>query len=224
MKAAGGKLLAALLAGAILIAWAVIAHVTSQQTEAGHWAVLIAVAPLLFIAFGFLRGTGRGRLARLIAIGLAVGGLYLAWPILQQNVHSMYFVQHVGINSMLGLLFGRTLFGGREPLVTHFASLVHEHMSPELLRYSRQVTIVWTLYFTGMTCASVGLYFFAPLEAWSLLANVLTLPLVGLIFLIEALVRRHVLPPEDHLGIGDTIRAYRLAMARHTSGNAARRD
>ena len=50
---------------------------------------------------------------------------------------------------------------------------------------------------------------FAPIAVWSVFANLLTWPLVGLMFLAEYLVRCRVLPPEDRGGIFAAIGAYR---------------
>lgn len=220
MKLGRNRLIFGLIGGAAFVAWALAAHITSQQSEAAPWAVALAALPLLLIAFGAVRGLTRSLLPPLAALAACGTLLYLAWPFLQQNVHSMYLAQHVGMNGALGLLFGRSLFGGREPLVTHFASLIRTDMAPAVRRYTRQATVAWTIFFATMTATSLLLYFLAPIEAWSLLANVLTLPLVGLMFLGEALVRHAVLPPEECLGIRETIRAYRLAMAkRHAAGS-----
>ncbi len=203
-----------LIGGAAFVAWALAAHITSQQADPGHWAVALATLPLLMAAFGALRGLTHRRLPLIAAIAACCALLFVAWPLLRQNVHTLYLIQHVGINAALGVLFGHTLFGGRKPLVTHFAAQVHERMTPALLRYTRGVTLAWTLFFVAMIVASLLLHFLGPIEIWSLLANVLTLPLVGAMFLAEVLARHLILPPADRLGIRDTIRAYRLAMAR----------
>ena len=69
------------------------------------------------------------------------------------------------------------------------------------------------LFFVGMVTVSALLFAFAPMTAWSLFANLLTLPLVGAMFVAEGAVRRLKLPPEERLGILATIAAYRQAMA-----------
>jgi uncharacterized membrane protein len=55
-------------------------------------------------------------------VWMIVGGLWVlglvawSWPTLRQNVALLYFIQHVGTNLALGILFGRTLLSGRQPL------------------------------------------------------------------------------------------------------------
>jgi uncharacterized membrane protein len=205
-----------LLAGALVVAYAALAHYTSLLPNNAHWAVLLAVLPPAVIGFGMLRSAVGG----LIPWFYAASALILAaavWPTLQQNVAAVYFAQHVGMNSAFCLFFGHTLLGDREPLCTHFASLAHDHISPRLARYTRQVTVAWTAFFAIVATTSVLLFCFAPMEAWSLFANLLTLPLVGAMFVVEGAVRRFKLPPEERLGILATIAAYRKSMAMRSS-------
>jgi uncharacterized membrane protein len=124
------------------------------------------------------------------------------------------FIQSVGINSALAFVFGRTLTDGRQPLVTRVAAMVHEEMSPELNRYTRQVTAAWTLFFIACALVSAGLFCFAPIEAWSVFANILSLPLIGLMFLGENEVRKRTLPKRDQVGLIGTVRAVRAKFKR----------
>ncbi len=127
----------------------------------------------------------------------------------------LYFIQHLGTNLALGILFGRTLLPGRRPLVTHFALLAHDGKISALKeRYTRGVTIAWTTFFFGMATVSVGLFFFASAAAWSAFANLLSLLLIVLMFVVEHLVRMRMLPPEDKSSFADTIRGYRLSTER----------
>jgi uncharacterized membrane protein len=124
------------------------------------------------------------------------------------------FIQSVGVNTALAFVFGRTLTGGRQPLVTKVAAMVHEEMSPEMIRYTRQVTTAWTLFFIACALVSTGLFFFAPIEAWSVFANILSLPLIGLMFLVENEVRKRTLPKRDQVGLLGTVRALRAKFKR----------
>jgi uncharacterized membrane protein len=124
------------------------------------------------------------------------------------------FIQNVAINTALAFVFGRTLTGGRQPLVTLVAAMVHEEMSPELNRYTRQVTVAWALFFVACALVSAGLFFFAPIETWSVFANILSLPLMGLMFLVENEVRKRTLPKRDQVGLVGTVRAVRAKFRR----------
>lgn len=204
-------LMTGLLAGAVLVAYAVLAHYTSATAEVGPWAVLLAGAPMAIVGLSFARESRGGAIAWLL-VGALVVGLAWLWPRLSNPVSWLYFIQHVSVNGLLGMLFGRSLRPGHEPLVTVFARLVHEEMTAELLRYTRQVTGAWTIFFLSSAMLSILLFAFAPIEAWSMFANILALPSVVLMFVAENEVRKRILPPRDQVGILAAVRAFRASM------------
>jgi hypothetical protein len=63
--------------------------------------------------------------------------------------------------------------------------MVRGHLEPRLAHYSRQVTVAWTVFFVAMMCMSILLYLLAPISVWSAFANLATLPLVALMFIVE---------------------------------------
>jgi len=197
----------ALAIAAAVVAWAAAAHYTSALVDYSSWGALLGMAPLAAIAAVFAwRSPQRG--AMLALLGLGACTLALVWPQLAQNVSWLYFVQHLGTNALLGIAFGRTLVHARTPMCTGLARLVHGELSPALARYTRQVTLAWTLFFALVAGSSVLLFAFAPIAVWSAFANLLTPPLVALMFAVEYAVRVRVLPPEERSNILDAVRAY----------------
>lgn len=170
-------------------------------------SLLLALAPLvvlvLFAAWG---SSYRYPMLALVVIGTGTLGLLLG-ELIVRNYMWFYLIQHAGYNAGLAILFGRTLIGGQTALVTRFAAIVHDEMPPELIRYTRQVTFAWTLFFSGVTLISIGLFIFAPVEDWSLFANILYMPLLTLMFISEYLVRLRLLPHIRHVGLIDTLRS-----------------
>lgn len=206
---------ASLLRGLGLVAatgaWAVLAHLGSAG-EGSNLSVAIAMTPLVAM-LALLLWRARNPLA-IAGVALAAVLLVGGWPALRQNVALLYFLQHAGINLILGALFGRSLLGPREALVTHFARLAHGGTISALkIRYTRQVTIAWTAFFLLNALVSTALFLSAPPEVWSIHANLLTMPLVVTMFAAEHAVRTRVLPPEERSSVADTIRGYRAAMA-----------
>jgi len=134
-------LLRGIAAAGLVIAWGWLAHAASAGKGDSNLAVAVASAPLLAIVVILLWRVGRKWW--LIAGALAlVGTLAWHWQALRHNVALLYCLQHVGTNLALGLLFGRSLFGPGESLVTRFARLAHHGvLSDAQLRYTRQVTI-----------------------------------------------------------------------------------
>lgn len=209
-------ILRGLAVGVLVVAWAALAHYGSAGDGTSDFAAALAVAPLVAIVVILLWRAAN-------PLWMVIGGLCVIallatiWPTLRQNVALLYFIQHFGTNLALGILFGRSLFGQRQALVTHFAMLAHDgKISPTKTRYTRAVTIAWTVFFLGMATVSALLFFFAPAAAWSAFANLLSLLLIALMFIIEHLIRLRALPPEDQSSVADTIRGYRLSTRRRT--------
>jgi uncharacterized membrane protein len=91
----------------------------------------------------------------------------------------------------LAWVFGRTLFGGRTPLVSRFAELEQGgSLPPELARYTRRLTWVWTLFLLALAGASAGLSASGDREAWSWFTNFASYLLVGALFFGEYVYRR----------------------------------
>lgn len=206
-------LLRGLVIGLLVIAWALLSHYGAAGDAPLDVSAALATAPLVLLAIIPLWRVGN-------PLWMALGGLAillvlaLSWPALRQNVALLYYLQNVGTTLALGALFGRTLFGDQEALVTQFAKLAHDgEISPAKARYTRQVTIAWTLFFALSALISTGLFWLAPAAAWSVFANLLSLPLLALMFIGEHLVRYRVLAPEDRSSVADTIRGYRASTA-----------
>lgn len=120
----------------------------------------------------------------------------------------LVFLQHAGIHAGLGLLFGASLRRGAVPLCTRMARLVHGELCVPMQRYSRTVTLAWTVFFAAVTLASTVLFLGGATWWWSLLANVLSLPLVVAMFMVEGAVRRRRLPHIEHVSAVQSFRAF----------------
>ena len=135
---------------ALLVAWAVLAHLGSAGESDADLGAALGVAPLIVIV-ALLLWRVRNPLW-LLAGGLSMlAALVAAWLTLRANVPLLYLVQHVGTNLALATLFGRTLFGGGDALVTQFARAVHGEITERKIRYTRGVTVAWTAFFILQT-------------------------------------------------------------------------
>lgn len=205
----------AIVAG--FIAWVVLAHFGSSNTLDADLSAAVGAAPIVALAAILL---WRVRQPYWIAAGalLTLSGLAWLWPLLTQHVAFIYLAQHVSTNLMLAVLFGRTLFGDGDALVTRFARMAHSTpLSGLEVAYSRRVTTAWAVFFCANAGLSLLLFLLAPAAVWSLFANVLGGPLVIAMFLAEFAVRCHVLPPHERTTIADSIRGYRKAMRERSS-------
>ena len=193
---------------ALVIGYPLLAHYTNESAHSGNLGALVAIAPVVLIALVLAWRSPR----RVIMMGVPVLlciALWAGWSALEKHFGLVYWLQHVGIQLILFMTFGRTWIAGRQPLCTRFAEAVHGPVTPQHEIYARQVTIAWTLFFAAMALASTLLFFLAPLATWSVFANFLTLPLVALMFIAEYWVRRWVLPDMRHSRILDAVRAFR---------------
>jgi len=199
----------ALIAAGIL-AYALLAHFSATARAAGNFPWLgtaVSLTPPLGVLL-WLAWRSTGRLGTFLLGAGACLLLWGLWGTLERNFGWVYFLQHAGTYVTLAALFGLTLARGRQPLCTRFAETVRGRLDAEVVRYTRQLTLAWTLFFLAMSLVSTGLFLFASLDAWSVFANFLSLPLVLLMFVAEHLVRARKLPHLERHGIRDSILAF----------------
>jgi uncharacterized membrane protein len=194
-----------------IIAYPLLAHYSSTPAIAAtrpSLGVAVSLTPSLAILL-WLSWRSPKRLFMLL-LCVAVGGLLaLFWGALQRNFSWVYFLQHVATNLMLAAVFGTTLMRGRPALCTQFAEAVHRSsLEPEVLRYTRQITWAWTLFFLAMSLVSSVLFCCASIEAWSVFANFLSFPLIVLMFALEYAVRLRKLPNLEKHSIMAGVRAF----------------
>ncbi len=192
-----------LVALAALGAAPVVLHLLTVAEGPRPIAVALGWAFALALAAALARAAGVGLVEGAVvagALGLA-GYLSLgtAWAV---------FLPPAAMNLLLAWFFGRTLVPGRTPLVTSFARVVRgmSPLPPELERYTRGVTWAWCVFFVATIAISAALAAFAPLAVWSLFANVLSPPLVAVMFAAEYAYRRHRLTGYEHVPLATIVR------------------
>ncbi|WP_332744238.1 hypothetical protein [Hydrogenophaga sp.] len=202
----------------LMAAWVVAAHVGTAGWGNADFNAAVAVLP---IAAALLMALWRWPAWAVRAAGVLTMLALLAWlwPQVRHNVALLYYLQHLGIHVALGVLFGRSLLGPGDALITRLARRIFAHeLSERKVRYTRHVTLAWTVFFFVNALVSTLLFIWAPTAVWSVHANLLTGPLVGAMFLVEHLWRMCVLPPHERPGIIDIVRAYRRDSAQRRAG------
>ena len=195
------------LLAVVSVGFALLAHASIVEGLSPTLGALLSLVPAsLFLAW--MASRTRHRAAAGVALAVVAVAIVLGWPLLERHFQHVFFVEHVAINLALAAVFGRTLFGGRVPLVTHFARMVHGELPAEVARYTRQVTAAWTALFLGIAAASCALYLGGWLAAWSFLANFLNPALLAAMFVLEYVVRHRVLPDWERVGVLGGIRAF----------------
>lgn len=210
MSADKAGLLRGLAVLPLLAVWALASHYSSAGDVHPAFGAALGVAPLA-IAGALLLWRLPSAPLRLACCAAGAAFLVWLWPQLLHKVALLYYLQHLGSHVALGMVFGHTLIGPGEALITRLARTIQpgNRLSARQIRYTRQVSIAWTAFFFGNALLSTLLFAFAPTAIWSIHANLLTGPLIGLVFLVEYLVRLRVLPPEERPGFVSAIRAWR---------------
>lgn len=147
-------------------------------------AGLVATSLVYFYTMLHLRAGPRVRYAwvGVYALLAAVGLLNL----LTDTVYSLYLPPLL-INSALMIVFALTLRRGSMPLVERLMRMEYfgSGLPAALVRFARNLTRVWVGYFAGIVLVSLVLAVRAPLESWSLFANVLSYFLAIILFLVQ---------------------------------------
>lgn len=154
-------------------------------------------------AFGRVRGGG----LTLLFLGLALAGATL-FP------KAVLYAPPIVLNLAFCAAFAATLQGGREAMVSRFARVERGgELPPDLVRYTRGLTIVWSVFFALMAGISLSLALWGTIFSWSLFTNLGNYVLVVLFFVLEYLYRRVRYRHYEHARPRELIRriaAYRV--------------
>lgn len=185
------------------------------------WNAAALLAPMLAAAAAGAWATGQ-RARSLLAVGAiaalclqALLGVLIPAPLL-------YLGQHVGINLGLAWWFGSGLRDGHEALITRMAAMVHRHMPPAMVAYTRNVTRAWVVYFVAMSALSLLVFALASFETWAWFANFATPLALAAMFGGERMLRYRLHPDFERSSVADAIRAYREAFASGPSSRGPR--
>ena len=118
----------------------------------------------------------------------------------------------LAVNLGLAWLFGRTLTGGREALVTRFARLGNDCLEPAVVTYTRRLTGVWVAFFLAMAAVSAALAAFGAHWAWAWFTAVGNYLCVAALFAIEYVYRRRRFPRSDPVSPWQQIMMVRTAL------------
>jgi uncharacterized membrane protein len=182
------------LAVLLLLAYPLLTH-AAVTTGLAYlaWAAWLCIAALVLLSF-----PGQW--------GLAGFALLAAAPLVA-DTDALLKLPPIIINLALAVWFGRTLAPGEEPMISWFARLVRgTELAPDLARYTRWSTVVWTAFFVSMAAAAAALAVWATPQTWSLFANGIDYLLVGALFVGEYVFRRVRYRHHQHRPLADVVR------------------
>lgn len=188
------------------------------------WASRRVFAALLLFAYFVLTHaavlTGIATLAQAAWLGLAGlvvlvvpgvwgfrAGAVLAGALLLADADTLLKFPPVVINLALAAWFGKSLAPGEEPVISWFARLVRGVELPaDLARYTRNSTLMWTVFLAGMAGVAAALAVLATPQTWSLFANGINYLLVGALFVGEFAYRRLRYRHHRHARFAEVVR------------------
>jgi uncharacterized membrane protein len=155
------------------------------------WTGLIVLVPILqLLALAAFAAWGHPSRLRWLGPLMILALFGLAWAERTgTSLTAMPGIPHAITYLSLLIGFGYTLLPGREALLTRVVVAVRGPMPPDVLLHTRRATFAWCCFFAAQLVGSLVLYLFAPLETWSFFVNVLNLPLIVLVFVLEATYR-----------------------------------
>jgi uncharacterized membrane protein len=178
----------------LLLAYPVLTH-AAVTTGLGYlaWLAWLCIAVLVVLSFPG-------------PWGLAGFALLAAAPLIA-DTDALLKLPPVIINLALAVWFGRTLAPGEEPMISWFGRLVRgTELAPDLARYTRWSTVVWTAFFVSMAATAAALAVLATPQTWSLFANGIDYLLVGVLFVGEYVFRRVRYRHHEHRPLADVVR------------------
>jgi uncharacterized membrane protein len=190
----------------LIVAYTGLSHFCNTR-GAHRLGAALALAPALALGFTVVWRAFHPLVAYLAAVG-AAWLLYDYWPLLEKNFSMVYLLQECGMYGLLVFGFGCSLRPGATALCTQLADRLHGPLSTGEVRYTRQVTAAWAMFFGVMIAVVACLYAWAPVGVWSAFVNFGALLLIAGMFIAEYAVRRRVLPSTDRVGILATVRIF----------------
>ena len=193
----------------LFIAYPILLHTFILKDEVEAWCLLLVFAPLLLVAsWVIFRSVTRAWWPLVVLLLAALIYYVVTGEHGRVGLLAVNGLSHATLNLFLLWLFGCTLLRGREPLISQIASQINGELKPEIVVYTRQVTIVWCIFFALQVLISLSLYVFAPIAAWSFFVNVLNLPLLMLMFIVEYAYRTARFPDHPRTSIMKVIEVY----------------
>lgn len=217
---AGQKALVVVLLGAPAAAHLAILLGTGMQLAGG--LLMLQAACVTWIMLSICKVTSFP--LRISAVTVVWVGMGALWARSAIGLIQVSAVPHAISYAGLLAFFVLSLSPGHEPVITIAARRLRGALTPPILRYTRQVTIAWCVFFLAQLAGSLGLALLAAFSAvspwlWSQFVNVWNMPLVLAMFLGEFVFRRWYMAAHAPSRFIDAVRA-----ARHVTPGASKHD
>jgi len=126
-----------------------------------------------------------------VVIGAVLAGL--SW--LYGNADYLLWYP-VGLNAALFIVFFTSILFP-PTVIEYIARLTDKNLPEKAIRYTRKVTIVWSIFFVINASIATWTAIHGDMKIWTLYNGLVAYLVIGLIFAVEFLVRQHVRKNED---------------------------
>jgi uncharacterized membrane protein len=208
---------------ALALAYPLLAHWASN--DGGGPAAAIALTDLILVVM--IEPLLRLRAWAWSLFALLAAGLYALAP--TGHTQTLLLAPPVLFLGLVSWFFGRSLRAPRAPLITCIVAALERcapaQLAPELVSYTRRLTLAWSLVLAGLAVVNAGLatvavpggvldrlalvpsgplpWWAVPRTHWSLIANLLNYGIVGGFFVGEYALRQRFFPHRPYRHFGD---------------------
>ncbi len=190
------------------IAYPVLLHLYLRGEGGSDADLLLAILPLLTLLGWFAWRATPPRWRLLVPLAFLLLAYWMTAGHERFGAIALSGSAHAALNLFLMGFFGRTLLPGREALITQITRRVNGGVQPDIARYTRHVTLAWTVYFGAQVMLSLLLYLFAPLMVWLTFINLMGWPLLVVMFGLEYLWRITRYPHHPRTSIRKAFEVY----------------
>lgn len=177
-----------LAAASVMIAWPFL--VSYGLTYGGMGWLLPIMVTVLLIRLLLARKT-HGPMRSVISTAALAGIALCALSALLKS-HQLLLFYPVAVNLVMLGVFGLSL-RSKMPVVERLARLRDPALPPEGVRYTRQVTKVWSLFFMLSAAAALFTALHGNLRVWTLWNGMIAYLLTGLLMASEWLLRQRLI-------------------------------
>lgn len=191
----------------VLIGYQLLTYVDVSTKNPGVLVVLSAFIPIMT---GLLLMSWRTPFKGFLILSVAIFGMII-WCNSASIAHYIGWicmVQRSAMFTLLAFAFGLTLRSGRMPLISRIAEMVHGPLSGRLVRYTRKVTVAWTLFFLALAILLLLMFFILGQHVWVLFSGTASTVLIASMFIIEYAVRCRQIPISERGSMVAGVRVY----------------
>ena len=191
----------------IFIGYQVLTYVDISAKNPGVLVVISAFAPIMA---GLLLISRRTRYKAFWILSGAISGMIIVRnsTTIAHYIGWICMLQRSAIFILLAFTFGLTLRSGHMPLISRIAEMIHGPLSMRLARYTRKVTVAWTLFFLALTMVLFLMFFILGERVWVLFSGTASAVLIASMFIMEYVVRCRQIPISERGGMVESIRTY----------------